>query len=79
MMIQLIQTNNIKEAGVENQETKSNLKIIKILNKKTIADITIKLKRIILIMKINKQKKYQRKKDRGLATNQVFQKLFNLS
>jgi hypothetical protein len=42
MMIKSIQTNNIKEAGVENQETKSNLKIIKILNKKTIADITIK-------------------------------------
>ena len=42
MMIKSIQTNNIKEAGVENQETKSNLKIIKILNQKTIADITIK-------------------------------------
>ena len=42
MMIKLIQTNNIKEAGAENQETKSNLKIIKILNQKTIADITIK-------------------------------------
>lgn len=42
MMIKLIQTNNIKEAGAENQETKSNLKIIKILNKKTTADITIK-------------------------------------
>ena len=42
MMINFIKKNNIKEAGAENQETKSNLKIIKILNKKTIADITIK-------------------------------------
>lgn len=41
-MIKHIQTNNIKEAEVENQETKLNLKIIKMLNKRIIADITIK-------------------------------------